>query len=48
MVIRLVGVQLSIATAMPKVIGDVSDSQEIIINGGQVSVGDVLSSMCMV
>ena len=44
MVMRFVGVQLSIATAEPSVAGVVSDSQEMILKGGQVRVGDVLSS----
>ena len=43
-VIRLVGVQLSEAMAMPRLAGDVSASHEIIAKDGQVSAGDVLSS----
>lgn len=43
-VIRLVGVQLSEAMAMPRFVGDVSASHEIIAKEGQVNAGDVLSS----
>jgi len=43
----LVGVQLSLATAIPRAAAEVSDSQEITLKDGQVSVGDVLSSMTM-
>ena len=39
--------QLSVAMAMPKATGVVSEVQEIIANGGNVSVGDVLSSTVM-
>lgn len=44
MVIRLAGVQLSEATAIPRVAGDLSDSQEMTLNAGQVNEGEVLSS----
>ena len=45
--IRLVGVQLSIAIAIPSWTGVVSVSQEMTMNGGHVNVGEVLSSTRM-
>jgi hypothetical protein len=44
MIIEFDGVQLSLATAIPIITGEVSVSHEMTTKGGHVKVGEVLSS----